>query len=676
MKKKSILVCLSGILTLCSCGGQSGTEARMISPNEIECTSQNYLNNRAPLVQQPFMKLPPSAITPRGWIGKQVALMKDGLAGNLGEISAWLDKNDNAWLVNGGSHGWEEVPYWLRGYSNMAYILSDSKMLDETKIWIEAILSSAQEDGYFGPINAEADGRRELWANMLALQILQDYYMYSGDERVISVMKGYFRWQLAYPDDRLLRSYWENSRGGDNLLSVIWLYNQTGDEFLLDLMHKIHRCTANWHQDTNLPNWHNVNVAECFREPAEYFLVSKDSAMLKATYNNFNLIRRIYGQVPGGMFGSDENCRLGYVDPRQATETCGFVEQMLSDEILMAQTGDIKWMENLEDVAFNSLPAAMTDNMRALRYLTSPNMVLADSKNHAPSVQNGGPFLCMNPFSSRCCQHNHAMGWPYYAQNLVLASADGGAALLIYGDCKTTLLVGDRKEVTLNEETHYPFDEHISVTVNDLQEETAFPLYLRIPTWAKDASVKVNGKKVGCKVESGLLCINRTWTNKDKVELCFPMQLSMRQWSLNKNSQSINYGPLSLSLEIQERYELVDSKANAIGDSHWQENADASKWPTYEIYPETPWNYALDGNLNGMQVIKGEWPEDDMPFNLKNVPLHIKAQGARIPSWGLDQTGTCQVLPESDEPRAETEEITLVPMGAARLRIASFPPLK
>ena len=108
-------------------------------------------------------------------------------------------------------------------------------------------------------------------------------------------------------------------------------------------------------QESTLPNWHNVNVAECFREPAEYYLVSRDPAALRATYNDFHLIRRIYGQVPGGMFGSDENCRHGYIDPRQGTETCGFVEQMLSDEILMAQTGDLLWMENLEDVAFNSL---------------------------------------------------------------------------------------------------------------------------------------------------------------------------------------------------------------------------------------------------------------------------------------------------------------------------------
>ena len=677
--KKSFLYCLcAGSIALCSSCSQPSCEKTAVNPSDIAVSSENYLNNRAPLVQKPFIKLPAGAIQARGWVGETLNRMASGLAGNLGEISSWLDKNDNAWLVSGGSHGWEEVPYWLRGYSNLAYVLGDEKMLAETKTWIEAILSSTQEDGFFGPVNAHPDGRRELWANMLGLQILQDWYDYSGDKRVIEVLTNYFRWQLNYPENMFLRDYWENSRGGDNLLSVIWLYNITGDKFLLDLMEKVHRCTANWMQDTALPNWHNVNVAECFREPAEYYVVSGKKEALKATYNDYSLIRRIYGQVPGGMFGSDENCRHGYIDPRQGTETCGFVEQMLSDEILMAQTGDLLWMENLEDVAFNSLPAAMTDNLSALRYLTCPNMVQSDSGNHAPSVQNGGPFFNMNPFSSRCCQHNHAMGWPYYAENLVLASADGGAALLIYGDCLAKLKVADGKEITLDEETHYPFDENIALTVGNLQEgeSVAFPLYLRIPTWTKNAQVKVNGKTFVANPESGLLQVQREWKNGDKVEITFPMELSLRRWALNKNSVSVDYGPLTLSLEINERYEKKDSKEVAIGDSHWQPTADASKWPTYEIYADSPWNYGLVPCVKQMKVEKGEWPADNYPFNLQNVPLHVKAKGALIESWGMDKTNTCQVLPDSDAPRGEVEDITLVPMGAARLRISAFPPVE
>lgn len=653
-------------------------KAEMVKADAIATTQTNYINNRAPLPANPFIKLPVNAITPRGWVAEMLRRQKEGLSGQLGEISDWLDKNGNAWLEKGGSHGWEEVPYWLRGYSNLSYILADKKMLEETKFWVEAIIRSSQEDGFLGPVNENREGRRELWANMLALQILQDYYDYCGDERVLKVLTAYFQWEMKYPKEKFLRDYWENSRGGDNLLSVIWLYNRTGEAWLLDLGRKIHECTANWMQESGLPNWHNVNVAECFREPAEYYLITKDPKALKATYNDYHLIRRIYGQVPGGMFGSDENCRHGYIDPRQGTETCGFVEQMLSDEILMAQTGDLLWMENLEDVAFNSYPAALTEDMRALRYLTCPNMVQSDSRNHNPGVDNSGPFFSMNPFSSRCCQHNHAMGWPYYSQNLVLASADGGAAFLIYADCQTQMKVADGQLVTLDERTNYPFSEDIQITVGGLKKNqtASFPIYLRIPTWTKGAHVTVNSQTVSCQVKSGLLRISHEWKNGDEVKLFFPMQLTKRVWALNKNSVSVNYGPLTMSLLIKERYDKKDSKSTAIGDSHWQENADPEKWPTFEIYADSPWNYALQDNLRGMKVERLPWPADNYPFSHGNVPLRVHARGARVDGWGQDATGLCQILPDADAKRGRLEDITLIPMGAARLRISAFPPLK
>lgn len=671
---KHIITCFAAVGLLCSCTSVPDFKVEPVNPAAIESTSSNYINNRQPLRSAPFLKLPIGSVKPKGWLLRCIELQRDGLAGNLGEISAWLDKNNNAWLNEHGDHGWEEVPYWLRGYSNMAYLLGDKAILDETQTWIDGIFAGVKPDGYFGPVNENGDGRRELWANMLALQILQDYYDFTGDKRVLNVMTGYFKWELSYPEEKFLRDYWENSRGGDNLASVYWLYNRTGETFLLDLAHKIHRCTADWTQESTLPNWHNVNVAECFREPATYYLLSGDSTHLEATYKDFDLIRRIYGQVPGGMFGSDENCRQGYIDPRQGTETCGFVEQMLSDEILMAQTGDMKWVENLEDVAFNSLPAAFMPDYKALRYITSPNHTVSDARNHNPGIDNSGPFLAMNPFSSRCCQHNHAMGWPYFAENLVLASADGGMALLTYSDCEVSLLVADSVKIKLDESTYYPFDENVSVKLS-MDTSTVFPLYFRIPSWTENATVSINGNIVDCGDMTGLAKIERKWSDGDSIHFNFPMTVSMRRWDVNQGSVSVDYGPLTLSLLIDERYERVDSREAAVWDSKWQAGADADAWPTYEIYAATPWNYGIVPDKSLIKIEKSEWPADNYPFTAANVPLKASAKGALIPSWTSNSTGLCGVLPEKGVAHGDIEDITLIPMGAARLRISAFPPV-
>src|SRR6478609_6499480 len=134
-----------------------------------------YTSNKAPLLPLNFIKLPIGSIKPGGWILKYLQLQRDGLTGHLGEISAWLDKKNNAWYSgNGeGDHGWEEVPYWLKGYGDLGYILNDDAIISETKKWLEKVFQSQQPDGYFGPRIVENDHQDnkgatpDLWPNML-----------------------------------------------------------------------------------------------------------------------------------------------------------------------------------------------------------------------------------------------------------------------------------------------------------------------------------------------------------------------------------------------------------------------------------------------------------------------------------------------------------------------------
>ena len=679
----SIAVCFfCMVICVSKMHAQPTLKAEIVQKPSNQSNNKFYASSRAPLLGEYFVKLPVTAVQPGGWLKKQLELQRDGLTGKLGEISIWLTKTDNAWLnkEGKGKYGWEELPYWLKGYGNIAYMLKDKTMLENTKFWIDAVLNNQRADGDFGPI-IEHEGKRDLWTNMPMLWCLQSYYEYSKDPKVISFMTKYFKWELAFPEENFLKNYWENSRGGDNLVSVYWLYNHTGDKWLLDLATKIDKNTANWRQKNNLPNWHNVNIAQCFREPATYYLQSHNQSDLDATYHNFELIRTLYGQVPGGMFGGDENSRKGYDDPHQAIETCGMVEQMTSDQMLLRFSGDTHWADNCEDVAFNMYPAAFTPDVKALRYLTAPNMVLSDGKNHAPGLQNNGPFLLMNPFSSRCCQHNHAAGWVYYAENSWMATPDQGLAAQLYSEGEVKAKVGDGTEVSLKETTHYPFDETVSFTITS-SKSLSFPLYLRIPAWCESATVMVNNKKVNVASVSGsYIKLSNQWKSGDKIVLKIPMKLKLREWEKNKNSVSVNYGPLTYSLKIEENYVQKDSKAIAIDDSRWQEGADSKKWPSFEILPGSAWNYGLvfdkQNPENSFSLVKKEWPKDNNPFTNANAPLELKTKGKKLNNWIIDQYGLCGVLPQSPVQTNETEtNLILVPMGGARLRIASFPVVK
>ena len=666
-----ICVCLGLVFGVGVSAQVRGKTIRIAERPDVSAHNTHYVSNRAPLAPSALIKLPIGAIRPEGWLRKQLQLQADGLNGHLTEISSFLRKDGNAWLSASGEgdHGWEEAPYWLKGFVNCAYVLNDEQMIAEAKVWIEAALASQKSDGWFGPDQhrkgaaTRLTGRSDLWPNMIMLFCLQDYFDATGDKRVLTLMTRYFQYLHTVPEDRFLLGYWPKMRAGDQLFTIYWLYNRTGDEWLLELAEKTHRGAARW--DTDVINWHNVNMGQAFAEGATWWLQSKADTDLQSAYRNWDKIRAMYGQVPGGLFGGDENCRPGYSDPRQAVETCGIVEAMLSQETLVAITGDLTWADRCEDIAFNSLPAALTADMKALRYLTAPNQVVSDARSHSPGIQNRGPMFLMAAHLHRCCQHDHGHGWPYFAQHLWYATPDNGLAAVFYSASSVTADVGkDGTTVTVEEQTHYPFDESVTLTVR-CAEPVVFPLSLRIPGWCERPTVKLNGRD--CPLENSkprqFIVLDRKWTSGDTIELKLPMQVKLRVWEQNHHSVSVDRGPLTYSLKIGEKYVQADGPDD---------------WPTWEIHPTSPWNEALvlapNDPATSFQVVQRAWPNDDMPWTQTGVPIQLQAKGRRVPQWKLDRYGLCATLQDSPvKTDAPVEPIKLIPMGAARLRVSAFP---
>ncbi len=625
--------------------------------NELPAgTNDFYVGNRAPLLPSVFRKLPVGAVLPRGWVRKQLELQAEGFIGNLTEISKWLKKENNAWLspTGAGENGWEEVPYWLKGFGDTGYILGDQRIMAEAKVWIEGVLASQREDGYFGPQSNKVanGGAADVWPNMVMLNVLQTSYEHRPDPQVLDFMTRYFEWQSTIPDKQMYLSYWEKHRIGDNLGSIYWLYNRTGNRSLLKLAEKVHKNGANW--IAGVPDWHGVNIAQAFREPAQYALMSKDKRHMAATETDYQTVRKLYGQVPGGLFAADENARPGFDDPRQASETCTMVEMMLSDELLLTMTGQRKWAERCEDVAFNSLPASMTPDLKALRYLTSPNMAVSDATSKAPGLQNSGPMQLMDPHDHRCCQHNVSHGWPYYAEHLWLAANGNGLAVGMYAPSEVTAKVGVGDEVKIVEDTDYPFGDTVKFRVAEGQGK--FPLLLRLPSWCTNPKLSLNGQPLTFRGKGAWAEVDRAWKTGDELTLTLPMAITVDKWPKHGDAVSINRGPLSYSLQIEE--------ANV-------RKGGTEKWPAFEIRPQSPWNYAIDPASIRLAVAK---KATGQPWSLEEVPVSLKAKARRIPEWKLDTFGLVSPLQQSPALTKEPlEDITLVPMGAARLRISVFP---
>ncbi|GAB3817670.1 beta-L-arabinofuranosidase domain-containing protein [Kribbella italica] len=609
----------------------------------------HYVPNREPLQPVPFQKLPPGAIEPRGWLAQQLDLQVKGLCGRYDEISDFLVYETNGW-VDPAQGAWEELPYWLRGFGDLGYVTGDTGVLTRTERWINGILGTQAADGWFGPerLRTSLEGGPDFWPGMPLLGALRSWFEFTGDERVIPFMSRYLAFQNTQPAEVFNRS-WGAFRWGDNIDSAYWLYNRTGDAWLLELVHKMHAGSADY--VSGIPNWHNVNLAQGFREPLQYGLLATDPALAAATYRNYATIMELYGQFPGGGFAGDENSRPGFGDPRQGFETCGIAELMHSFEMLTRFTGDTVWTDRCEELAFNALPASYDPLQQVMHYITCANSVQLDDRVKHGQFEN--PFA-MQAFKYgvrqyRCCPHNYGMAWPYYAQELWLATTDSGLAASMFAASKVTATVGDGTVVTVVQDTDYPFDETVTLTVQTA-EPVEFPLYVRIPGWAEGA--EVNGQRA----EGNWVKLDRTWRDGDQVTVTLPMRISTRVWADNQNSVSVDRGPLTYSLAIAERYERIGG---------------TDEWPELAVYPESPWNYGLPADPT-FELVRREAGQD--PFTQDGVPVALTTTGQRIPQWETDTEDVVGLLQPGPALTTEpVEQIALIPMGAARLRVASFP---
>ncbi|MFG2043215.1 RICIN domain-containing protein [Dactylosporangium sp. NPDC048998] len=622
-----------------------------------------YTPNLAPLKATPFLKLPPGAVQPRGWIRTQLNIEADGLCGRMTEVSDYLQYNNCGW-VDKTKGAWEELPYWLRGFGDLGYVTGNTRILTLARQWIDGIIANQASDGFFGPnsLRTSLENGPDFWPHMPLLDALRSFAEYSGDSRIVPFMRKYFQFQNAQPAAVFNRS-WAALRWGDNIDSVYWLYNRTGESWLLDLVRKIHAGSADY--TNGIPNWHNVNLAQGFREPAQFGLLDPDPKFPQATYNDYNTVMSLYGGFPGGGFAGDENCRTGYTDPRQGFETCGIVEFMHSHQMLARMTGDSVWLDRCEDLAFNSLPAALDPAQQGVHYITCANSIaLTNATLTQGQFQNGFPMLAYMTgiHNYRCCPHNYGMGWPYYAQELWFATWDNGLCAAMYGASQVTAKVGaNGTTVTIVEDTDYPFGDTVTLTVST-PGAVSFPLYLRIPGWSTGAQVRVNGTLVSGALQPGsFVILDQTFNNGDSVTVTLPMRTTVRTWARNGNAISVDNGPLTFSLSIAER---------------WQRIGGTDAWPSNEVYANSAWNYGLllDPNSPSVTVTRKPGPLAANPFTRDGAPISLTVTGRKIPNWQADAEGIVRTLQQSPARSTQpNESVTLLPMGAQRVRITTFP---
>jgi hypothetical protein len=646
--------------------------------------------------------LPLGAVTPQGWLRDQLIVQKNGLTGHIEDI--WPDLGSDSGWLGGTGESWERGPYYLDGLIPLAWSLNDDALKHKAMKWIEWMLASQDDSGFFGP-----KANRDWWPRIVALKALMQYHQATDDPRVLPFMDRYLRYQLAALPEAPFEM-WGTARAQEELIILHYVYRHTQAPYLMELAKIINGQCYAWeelfrdfpyrkttHAYLNKPlfmfvkgidlvrqwldkKWHisrppktkariekdnankfirlfhethSVNLAMALKMPALKGMFSHSPGLAGAARTGLLSIMKYHGQA-NFVFSGDEH--LNGKSPTSGAELCLVVEYLYSLSQLYAITGDAFYGDLIEQVAYNALPATFTEDMCAHQYVQQVNQVEVSRKHRDWYDAYGESNLFGLEPNYGCCTANMHQGWPKLLSSLFFTSEDTVTAG-VYAPCRAALDIGGTP-VVIEEETEYPFRDSmrfVIVSIGNSEERLRFHFRFRLPGWVREYSLTMNSVKIETQVIDHFIETEHHFKAGDALTLTLPMELRLKREE--PAGMTLHRGPLLFALPIEGNRRVLR------GDPPFAD---------YEIFPASPWAYALVPDMIDMAEVN-HFPIVAVPFSDAGYPLTVALPMVPAPKWRMEHHSAGPIPPPFVSAANEFKKTVLVPYGSTRLRVAQFP---
>ena len=600
-----------------------------------------------------------------GWMKEALTTQRNGLTGHIQVAGAPFDKEGWGDATQKKMDRWEDFEqtgYWADGALRCGYLIDDPELTQRVKEWIDFQIDHPKEDGFIGP------ELHNLWPHVVFFRVIMAEYSRNPSPKIIKALSNHYK--NAARSQTLIKTggpEWDfNERTMLHIEMLCWLYQQTNDAFFIEKAENTYKAfcsrkspfTMQAFLSDEVPIVHSVSSFETLKIPVILYINTGKKEYLDAAIHGIQKVYKYHGLadgIPSGNEAHDGNM------PNEVHETCCVSDAQWALGYFLQATGDVQWADLMEKICFNAAFSVVWKDFKSLQYYSSPNQVIAKNNSSFCMYVGGQDRMAYRiAHGPACCNGNMNRMIPLFCSRQWMKKGDNGIVAAMYAPSSfTTKLKGSKNEITIQEETNYPFEETIRFRMK-MKRSTPFSFWLRIPQWCKGASITVNGQAadIVCKACT-FVEVQRKFSDGDIIELKLPMKA--KSVSMPYDGVAFERGPLVFSLNVKAQEEITETR-----------ELDGIKFQSRILTPLSEWNYAPVDTENIEVVNSNDYSNI---WNPETTPVRLKVKAVTVTNWQLYRDNFTPYMPSVIR-KGEEKVIELVPVGTTVLRMTVFPDIR
>ena len=600
-----------------------------------------------------------------GWMKEALTTQRNGLTGHIQVAGAPFDKEGWGDATQKKMDRWEDFEqtgYWADGALRCGYLIDDPELTQRVKEWIDFQIDHPKEDGFIGP------ELHNLWPHVVFFRVIMAEYSRNPSPKIIKALSNHYK--NAARSQTLIKTggpEWDfNERTMLHIEMLCWLYQQTNDAFFIEKAENTYKAfcsrkspfTMQAFLSDEVPIVHSVSSFETLKIPVILYINTGKKEYLDAAIHGIQKVYKYHGLadgIPSGNEAHDGNM------PNEVHETCCVSDAQWALGYFLQATGDVQWADLMEKICFNAAFSVVWKDFKSLQYYSSPNQVIAKNNSSFCMYVGGQDRMAYRiAHGPACCNGNMNRMIPLFCSRQWMKKGDNGIVAAMYAPSSfTTKLKGSKNEITIQEETNYPFEETIRFRMK-MKRSTPFSFWLRIPQWCKGASITVNGQAADIVCKAGTFVeVQRKFSDGDIIELKLPMKA--KSVSMPYDGVAFERGPLVFSLNVKAQEEITETR-----------ELDGIKFQSRILTPLSEWNYAPVDTEN-IEVVNSNYYSNI--WNPETTPVRLKVKAVTVTNWQLYRDNFTPYLPSVIR-KGEEKVIELVPVGTTVLRMTVFPDIR